>query len=114
MLLSAGRSRRPSHDVSALIEIDAYGFRLATITHSTWSNLITFVNHEGVERQIDDATGFVMELVEAIRKGNGKKPQANHRHDFDTDGLKATNLQPVMGGEGRPQQVGGQFLGADD
>ncbi len=26
VLPSAGRSRRPSHDVSALIEVDAYGF----------------------------------------------------------------------------------------
>ena len=82
------------------------------IVHSSWSNTITFTNHEGVERQIDDATGHVMELVEAINKGSGNKPQANQRHDYDTDGLPPENLQTVGGGEGRPQwpHKGGQFL----
>ena len=86
----------------------------ATITHSSWSNTITFVNHEGVERRIDDATGHVMELVEAIKKGSGKTPQPNKIIDNSVTGLKATNLQPVMGGQGRPQQIGGQFVGGDD
>ena len=81
-----------------------------SLVHSAWSDRITFVNHEGVERRLDDATGHVMELVEAIKKGSGKKPQANHRHDWDTDGLPATNLQVRGGGEGRPQHPGGTFL----
>ena len=80
------------------------------IVHSSWSNTITFVNHEGVERRIDDATGHVMELVEAIIRGSGKTPQANQRHDYDTDGLPAENLQVRGGGQGRPQHPGGQFL----
>ncbi len=81
-----------------------------SITHSTWSNVITFVNHEGVERRIEDATSHVMELVEAIKKGSGKTVQANQRHDYDTDGLPAENLQVRGGGQDRPQHPGGTFL----
>ncbi len=51
------------------------------------------MNHEGVERRIEDATGHVMELVEAIKKGSGKKPQANQRKDFGVgEGLPPDNL----------------------
>ncbi len=81
-----------------------------SLVHSTWSKTITFVNHEGVERRIDDTSGHVMELVEAIMEGSGKTPQPNQRHDYDVDGLPAENLQHVMSGEGRPQHPGGQFL----
>ena len=55
-----------------------------------------------------------MELVEAIKNGSGKTPQPNQVHDNSVTGLKATSLRPVLGGQGRPQQVGGQFLGGDD
>ena len=85
--------------------------RKTSIVHWTWSKTITFVNREGVERRIDDATGHVMELVEAIKEGSGKQPQANQRHDFDTDGLPATNLQVRGAGQGRPQHPGGTILG---
>ncbi len=87
-----------------------------SLVHSSWSQTITFVNHEGVERRIEDATGHVMELVEAIKKGSGKLPQANQRHDYDTDGIPPENLQVRGGGEGRPQwpHKGGQFVGGLD
>ena len=71
-----------------------------------------FLDVDGNKREIVDDDKNVMRLIEATKKGSGKQAQANQRHDYDTDGLPAENLQPVMGGEGRPQQVGGQFVGS--
>ena len=59
---------------------------------------------EGNERQIDDEVGHVMRLVEAIKKGSGKTPQANQRHDFTSDGLPPDNLVVRGGGMGQPQR----------
>ncbi len=83
-----------------------------TIVHSSWSETVTFVDTEGNERRIDNTIGHVMELVEAIKNGSGEVPQGNQRHDYDTDGLPAENLQVRGGGEGRPQwpHKGGRFL----
>ncbi len=84
----------------------------AEITHSSWSNTITFRDVEGNERVIDDPVGHVMRLIEAILNGPGKVPQGNQRHDWDTDGLPAENLQVRGDGQGQPQwpHKGGQFL----
>ncbi len=60
------------------------------ITHSTWTKQLTFVDIEGNERLIDDsATGHVMKLIEVIKKGSGKKPQA-----FVLGSLTVTRMSP--------------------
>ena len=54
-----------------------------------------------------------MKMIEVIQHGSGEKVQANQRHDYDTDGLPPDNLQPVMGGEGKPQWAKGTFLSGE-
>ena len=67
---------------------------------------------EGNERQIDDEVGHVIKLVEAIKDGSGKKPQANQRIDcgIDAKGLPPDNLFVGGGGMGQPQYPGATFL----
>ena len=80
------------------------------IVHSTWSKQITFVDVEGNERQIDYTVGHVMRLIEVIKKGSGKAVQGSVVTDNTVGGLPPTNLQPVKGGQGRPQWTEGTFL----
>ena len=98
-----------SHVAHGHVGNSAAVFALQRLGIEVWP-VHTVVNHEGVECWLDDAISHAMELVEAIKEGSGKKPQANQRHDYDTDGLPAENLQVRGGGEGRPQHPGGQFL----
>ena len=72
-----------------------------------------FTDADGAKRRIVDEDRNVQRIVEAAKSGSGKEPQSNVTIDNTHTGLPPTNLQPVMGGEGRAQWSAGTFLDGD-